>query len=123
MYLITESQFSDIFIQENGNEHISIDFEKVKKHGSMILRNSWYGNVVYFGNQEGFPIFTFTGYWNIGDEPFVAPSANYLKKLSLGLKETYNLSKDKIVEYLIKKHGIKQNFTKEKIISLLGNFI
>lgn len=118
-YLITEEQFSDVVSQENYDTRIYVDFKRIKKQGSAVLSNSWYGNIIYLGDREGSPVFTFTASWDITNKPFVAPSADYLKMLALGLKESYCLSKNKIIEYLIKKEGVKKNFTEEMLLELL----
>lgn len=122
MYLITEQQFSDVMSQENGNKCISVDLRKAREEGSMVLCKSWYGNIVYVGEQKEGPIFTFTSYWDIGDEPFVAPSSTYLKMLASGLKGKYRFTTDEIIKYLITKPGILNNFAKDKLMSFISDF-
>lgn len=117
-YLITREQFTDVFKQENGGSNISIDFEEVKRSGSKVFCESWYGNVVYLNDSEGIPIFTFTAYWNIGCMPFTAPSEAYLKQLISGLKETYTFTVKSLVEYLIEKPGIKENLSRDELSRL-----
>jgi tetratricopeptide (TPR) repeat protein len=121
MYLITEQQFIDVVSQENDGANISIDFQEVKQRGSMVFHESWYGNIVYLGEQDGFPIYTFTSGKNIALEAPVAPSAQYLQYLISGLKEVYPVTDEDIVKYLITKPGIKGSYTIGELANLLGD--
>ena len=119
MYLITEQQFADVVSQENDGAKISMDLQKVKQQGSMVFRESWYGNILYLGDQDGFPIYTFTSEKNIALEAPVAPSPEYLKTVISGLKEVYPVTLDDIVKYLLSKPGIKNSYTREDLANLL----
>ena len=119
MYLITEQQFIDVVSQENGGAEISIDLQKVKQQGSMVFHESWYGNILYLGEQNGFPIYTFTSGKNIALEPPVAPSPEYLQAIISGLKEVYPVTHDDIVKYLLSKPGIKDSYTREDLANFL----
>ncbi len=121
MYLITEQQFIDVVSQENDEAKISIDFQKAKQRGSMVFHESWYGNLVYLGEQDGFPIYTFTSDKNIAMETPVAPSPQYLQEIISGLKEVYPVTDEDIVKYLITKPGIKDNYTIGELAHLLGD--
>jgi len=119
MYLITEQQFIDVVSQENDGARISMDLEKVKQQGSMVFHESWYGNILYLGEQDGFPIYTFTSSKDIGLEAPVAPSPKYLQYIISGLKEVYPVAHDDIVKYLLSKPGIKDSYTREELANLL----
>ncbi|HXX34979.1 MAG TPA: tetratricopeptide repeat protein, partial [Thermodesulfobacteriota bacterium] len=119
MYLITEQQFIDVVSQENEGAKISVDLQKVKQQGSMVFHESWYGNILYLGEQSGFPIYTFTSCKNIALEPPVAPSSEYLQAIISGLKEVYPVTPDDIIEYLLSKPGIKDSYTREDLANLL----
>jgi tetratricopeptide (TPR) repeat protein len=119
MYLITEQQFIDVVSQENEGAKISIDLQKAKQQGSMVFHESWYGNILYLGEQDGFPIYTFTSGKNIALEPPVAPSPEYLQAIISGLKEVYPVTHDDIVKYLLSKPGIKDSYTREDLANLL----
>jgi tetratricopeptide (TPR) repeat protein len=121
MYLITEQQFIDVVSQENDGVNISIDFQEVRKRGSMVFHESWYGNIVYLGEQDGFPIYTFTSGKNIALEAPVAPSPQYLKYIISGLKEVYPVTDEDIVKYLMTRPGIKGNYTIGELANLLGD--
>jgi hypothetical protein len=120
MYLITKEQFIDVVKQENNNQEISIDFEEVKKAGSKVFRNSWYGNIVYLGEDEGYPIFTFTHHKDIKYQKVGLPSDKYIQIIAAGLKETLNWTEKKIADYLIQKDGIRGLIDKEDFIKKLG---
>jgi hypothetical protein len=121
MYLVTEQQFIDVVSQENDEAEISVDFQEVKQQGSMVFHESWYGNIVYLGEQDGFPIYTFTSGKNIVMEAPVAPSPQYLKYIISGLKEVYPVTDEDIVKYLMTKPGIKGYYTIGELTHLLGD--
>jgi hypothetical protein len=117
MYLITKEQFIDVLKQENDYAgSCFIDFKKIKETGKGLVLRSWYGTGIYIGDFDKVPIFTFTAYWDIGMEPFTAPSNDYLRTIALGLIESHSCSNQEIVEYLISKPGIQGNFTKQQLI-------
>ena len=119
MYLITREQFIDVVSQENDNIPIALDFGTVVDKGSAFLCESWYGNIIFLGENEGFPIYTFTALRDIGFEPFTAPSEGYLQTIALGLREAYGLGSDEICEYLMKKAGVKGNYEKETLAGIV----
>jgi hypothetical protein len=120
MYLITQEQFVEVVKQEtNNNSDLNIDFEKAKKSGSIIFRKkSWYGNLLYLGEQNGNPIFTFTNERNLNDK-INAPNKEYLSMIISGIKETYNLSDLEIKEYLEEIEGIKGNPIEKELGKLI----
>lgn len=122
MYLITKQQFTDVVKQETTNENnLTINFENAISKGSLIFNEgSWYGNLIYLGTQNDFPIFTFTNQENIGETN--KPSENYLRTITKGIQETYNLSTAEIVNYFISKSGIINNFTKEQLTKIVGGY-
>lgn len=121
MYLIIREQFIDVVKQENGNREVSIDFEEVRRKGSKVFCESWYGNIVYLGDDEGYPIFTFTHYKDIEDQVvnFNLPSDEYIQIIAAGLKETLNWTKEEIADYLIRKQGIRATIDKKDLIRKL----
>ncbi|HEO64467.1 MAG TPA: hypothetical protein ENI73_01215 [Spirochaetes bacterium] len=118
MYLVSEQQFIDVVSQENGDiEMPIIDLKALQKVGSkVIFKDSWYGNIIYIGELEGYPIFTFTSSASMDAESFVAPSYEYLKVIITGLQETYFYTNKEIADYLLTKPGIMNNFTQEELI-------
>jgi len=117
-YLITLEQFKDIVSQENNGLDIDLNLDEVMKDRSKIFRaNVWYGNILYLGEEEGYPIFTFTAPWDIGDIEWKKPSHPYLKTIIKGLLEDY--SNEEIYRYFQSKQGIKGEFTEEELRSLI----
>lgn len=119
MYLINREQFIDVVKQENDHQEISIDFEEVKRKGSKVFLTSWYGNIVYLGDDEGYPVFTFTHYRDMGKQSFNMPSDGYIQIIAAGLKETLNWGREEIADYLIQKEGIKGKIKKGDLIKKL----
>lgn len=121
MYLITKEQFIEVVKQEtNYKEELNIDFEKAQQSGSLIFREkSWYGNLLYLGEKNGNPIFTFTNERNLTDK-INAPSKEYLSMIISGIKETYNLSEIEIKEYFEGMLGIKGNPIEKELEKLIG---
>lgn len=120
MYLITPEQYVEIVKQENNHKgELLIDFKKAKEKGSLILKEkSWYGNLLYLGEQYGSPIFTFTNEKYLSDK-INPPSEQYLLTIINGLKETYNLNENEIKEYLENLSGIKGYSIEKKLIELI----
>jgi hypothetical protein len=117
-YLITVGQFLDVVKQENGGGNFEIDLNEVKRNGSKIFhRNSWYGNILYLGEEKGFPIFTFTAPWDINDVEWKKPSHPYLSTIIKGLKQDY--SDEEIFHYFNSKSGIKDNYSEEELAAIL----
>jgi hypothetical protein len=116
MYLITRQQFLEVVQQENNtNEYIDIDFNKTQKDKSSVVRkNSWYGKLLYLGEEDNAPIFTFT------NEKFLlndinSPDPHYLKTIIKGLIDTHHLNKSQLKAYLLSKKGIDKSKIDEVI--------
>lgn len=120
MYLITTEQFVEVVKQENHlSEELPIDFQKAKDEGSLIVRaDSWYGKLLYLGDQKGHPIFTFTNESILSNE-INAPSEGYLLTLINGLKETYGLSETELIAYFENKVGIKGGEIEKRLMELV----
>lgn len=116
-YLITTQQFFDVVKQENSGFDLDIDLNEIKSKGIKTLRQSWYGTILYLGEDKGYPIFTFTAPWDISEVKLNKPSNAYLRTIIKGLKKEY--ADDEIYEYLIKKPGIKGNYKEEELRGLL----
>lgn len=116
-YLITVEQFLDVVKQENGGKKYTIDLHKVKEERSQIFRQSWYGNIVYLGEGDGYPIFTFTAPWDIGEVAWNRPSHAYLKTIVYGLKTDF--SNEEIYDYFKNKPGIKGKYSEEELAAII----
>lgn len=80
------------------------------QNGSYIFKEkSGYGNLLYIGQQNDYPIFTLT---NESDNQMeTKPSADYLKTIYLGIKQTHGFDDRTILHYLKNKRGIIGNYT------------
>lgn len=117
-YLITIEQFLDIVKQENDGIEFDINLNEVIELGSKIFNShSWYGNILYLGENEGYPIFTFTAPWEIGEVELKKPSHAYLSTIINGLKNDY--SSEDIYQYFLNKPGIKDLYTDEELASVV----
>ncbi|PKD20727.1 hypothetical protein APR41_13735 [Salegentibacter salinarum] len=120
MYLITRQQFIDLVQQEIKFEgDFNIDLETVIKNRSLDMKNnSWYGKIIYLGEDENCPIFTFTNEDYLKEE-INPPHEFYLKIIIEGLKETYKMNDAEIKSYLKNKEGIKGFPIEDKIPQLI----
>ncbi|MES2616685.1 MAG: hypothetical protein V4613_02340 [Bacteroidota bacterium] len=120
MYLITKGQLIDIARQEtNTKTELTIDFDKAISDCSFIFkRPSWYGNILYLGEQHGYPVFTLTNENDL--QPFTKPSTNYIKTISEGIKEAHNFDDRTILEYLRAKGGIYGNYDDQELENIIG---
>lgn len=117
-YLITGEQFLDVVKQENNGLNFEIDLHEVKQKGSKVFRrHSWYGNILYLGDENGFPIYTFTAPWDINEVEWKKPSPAYLKTIIKGLSKNY--SNEEIFAYFQSKPGIKDQYSGYELALLL----
>lgn len=116
MYLITDEQFEDVVRQENGVEDMTVDIEEVKKKGSLIIDGgSYYGNLLYAGDEEGYPIFTFTNPKPLSEMTITRPSTPYLAMLIRGFMEAYTQDVERITNYLYEKPGVPEHYSRKEI--------
>lgn len=105
-YLITKEQFLDVVRQENSmplDSKIYIDYETLYKTGTFILfEDKIYGRLLYLGDSEGYPIYTFTSIDTIERIPKGRLLGEYKEVISEGLKETYSFNDEYINRYLEK---------------------
>lgn len=122
-YLITKEQFVEVVRQENGYKptdvSINIDFQKTIKEGISFIKPCWYGRIIFLGNENGYPIFTFSGKWEDDEITTNAPSSEYLRTIIGGIKERYSLNNDEIVKYFINIKGIQGIINEDKIREIL----
>lgn len=120
MYLITAEQFSELVKQEIRFEgKLEPDLALAVKNGFLITQpETWYGKILYLGTEKGLPIFTFTNIDFLETE-INAPNEHYLKKIILGLRETYDFTDEQILDYLSSKKGIKGYISEQKLWEFL----
>lgn len=117
-YLITDGQFLDVVKQENNGINVELDLHEVQRQGSKIFNHqSWYGNILFLGEEKGYPIFTFTAPWDINDVEWKKPSHAYLGTIIKGLKKDY--SNEEIYHYFQNKQGITGNYSNDELASAI----
>ncbi|WP_225228577.1 hypothetical protein [Bacillus sp. PS06] len=119
MYLITADQFKDVVRQENDDNTLDINLTEVIDKKASTFRNSWYGHIIHLGEQDLYPIFTFTSFWDQGDVPYQGPSDEYLSTILRGIKNTYTMTDEELINYIKNKKGIKDNLSINHIKTLL----
>jgi len=95
MWRITREQYEDVRNQEG---------------------RSWYNYEIFLGKERGIPIYTITNANILAN--IRQPSEAYLKTIISGLKEMRRWSDEMLVEYLMKKDGIKE-LGMDKLIGLI----
>lgn len=118
MYLITREQFEDVVRQESNTlENFTIDYSDLNEKGfSDLIPNVWYGRMIYLGEEEGHPIYSFT---NSQDQQEVqAPSLAYLSTIMRGLQENFQLNAAQLAEYFIQQAGIEPHFDRDSLRQL-----
>lgn len=114
MYLITEQQFAEVVSQENKSPLMDINLQRVMEDGSGEVGGGWYGKILHVGEEDGYPIFTFTNPKAIGDTAFNKPSAAYLSTIATGLLELGYTEKETI-QYFLHKQGIAGHFSEKSL--------
>lgn len=120
IFLITKGQLIDIAKQETKTEtELTLDFDKAVNDGSYIFKQrSWYGNLLYLGQQGDYPIFTLTNENDL--QTSTKPSKSYLKTICQGIRESHKFDDKTIFEYLRNKRGIKENYKDEELSSIIN---
>ena len=121
-YLIKTSQFEEVVGQENHLKGgVPIDYEKVKTAGKLALPSPLdegnYGQILYGGEYEGAPIFTFTN--RAGHQESTRPSIRYLRMIASGLRQAHNMDAEAAASYLYDKPGLIDVYTRNELATLL----
>jgi hypothetical protein len=124
MYLVRRRQFQDVLRQENGlgdpRTDPGLDLDEVIRTGRASYGEGFYNTVLHLGEEAGYPIFTFTASWTPGVSPIRAPSPRYVRVIAQGLRETYALSTEGIVEYLEALPGVAGAFSAKDLLRIAG---
>lgn len=124
MYLITDEQFADVVKQENRmktGENLDLKLQEARHLDHLVIINdSWYGRLLFLGENDGYPIYTFTNIIDVEDEVLTHPSKEYLQMIGSGLYENYHFTKKELSNYFMQKCGIKDYYTKEQMDVVLS---
>jgi hypothetical protein len=118
-YLITEAQFHDVVSQENNGSSVEINLIEVVQNGYSVIHNGWYNRIVYLGENDGAPTFTFTSNCSLETVTPTKPPTAYLLTIANGLSEL-GLTEKECFDYLRNKSGIKGNFSDVGLCELLS---
>jgi hypothetical protein len=122
MYLITDEQFNDVVLQENGREvdgaRLVPPAEQLYDAKEYVLPGlKTYGRLLLVGIADSYPILTFTATESHAP-PIAPPSEPYVKVMARGLKETYPGMNDReIVEYLLRAEGVRDRIQPDHLAS------
>lgn len=121
MHLITKEQFIDLVKQETmSGGNIKINFDECKRKGSLIVEDPpWYGRLIYLGEDDNHPIFTFTAKEDLTNQ-INRPDESYLKTIIEGIKETFPLNAIGICDYLLPLEGVKGHYTKGELLEVIN---
>lgn len=118
LYLITAEQFCDLHAQEcNQEPGALLDLSTAVDQGYIdAYAEKWYGRILYLGQQEERPIFTFTNVRDLTKEN--SPHPNYLKSLMRGLHYSHRLEPPDQARYFLTKRGIAGHWSEEELTEL-----
>lgn len=112
MYLVTKEQFQEVVWQENNindfKNQPGIDFEEVRRKKYIKIADSNYGRIIYLAEKDSIPIYTFTANWEDSQIEYIPPGPKYLKLIALGIKMTYSLTDEEVLDYFIQQPGIRE---------------
>ena len=119
-YLLTEEQFSDVAIQEMHRDLATaapVDLAPVLAHRRHTYGPGRYETLHHLGDLDGHPVLTFTTEHRDAVEPR-RPTADYLRVVGRGLRETHGLTAGQAADYLHARPGIG-DWTTETLADLL----
>jgi len=123
MYLISSRQFKEIVVQENARSTFelldTIDLQTTVTEGFSTIPGSHYDRLIYLGQRDGSPIFTFTANWDEGSVKLTRPGPKYLAVLSEGLREAYAMSDEAIADYFTDAEGIAGCIPREELLRIV----
>ena len=127
IYKITREQFIEIVQQENGQEpdvlKLSIDFDKLTDQKSILLTDyeneGWYPKLLLIGFKDQIPVLTFTSNWKKDEISYSKPGGKYLNVIAKGIKESFNIDDDAIIEYFMDKNGIREFYQRKELKNLI----
>ncbi|MBY6037831.1 hypothetical protein KUV80_14255 [Fictibacillus nanhaiensis] len=119
-YLITVEQFLDVTAQENSCDEIEADLEEVIQKGYIHFGKGWYSRMVYLGEEEGYPMVTFTCNLDLNEQQLNSPPIAYLTTIAKGLSQV-GLTKEEAVTYFANTPGILGKMSEQEIEGIIGS--
>jgi len=99
-YLVTPEQFQDVFAQETGRAvGYEVDLVEARAQVSLVTGSGRYDLVLYLGDHDGHPMFTFTtpDAMSLEHNP---PANVYREVVVRGLQEAHGLSAAEAARYV-----------------------
>jgi len=121
MYLITKDQFFDLVKQENYiplNEKLDWTLPNPGEEKKLLPHN-WYGKLLHLGEEDGYPIYTFTILEDFERVQINPPDRSYIKIIQKGLEETHIFSLWEVEKYLMQLRGIKGYYSRDELQRIL----
>ncbi|MGP3979417.1 histone deacetylase [Streptomyces sp. 8N114] len=120
-HLVTPGQFSDIAEQEMYREPgAELELSGVLTHGRLSLGEGRYETLVCAGELAGHPVLTFTAPWRLGEVPYVAPAAAYVRYLAFGLLQEGGRTAETVARYLAGAPGAEGHWSVGAVLELVG---
>lgn len=126
-HLLTEEQLADLAAQEMYREPgRAPDLGGLGGPGGLRpgerreLGPGRYETLVRAGDLDGLPVLTLTAPWGVGDVPWTAPSAAYLRVLAEGLREAGGHSAEEVAGYLASRPGAAGHWTAREVARVAG---
>jgi hypothetical protein len=85
------------------------------------MNDNWYGRIIYIGDEEGYPILTFTAPWGDNQIQLNPPGEKYLEVIINGIKECYGMKNEKIIAHLSNVSGIKNSIEVDTLKTCINN--
>lgn len=121
MYLITKEQFYHVVMQENNlscSETCAFDLPKVGE--MLVIAQGLYGRILCIGQEEGYPIYTFTSVKAEEELMINGPCEAYLQMIARGMLEIYDLSTMQLVNYFKDLKGVAGHYTQVQLMDLFN---
>ena len=112
-YLISWSQFEDLFAQENGRPTEALELQGIERRRPGT--DGSYRQVVVLEARDGHPSITFT---DTERAPTSTPSASYLTWVVRGLVESHVVTTESVTEYLLAAPGVVPHWSRAALARL-----
>ncbi|MEO7942202.1 MAG: histone deacetylase [Marmoricola sp.] len=121
-YLVTTEQFADVAAQEmrrppGGKFAHDLAGLLPDVETMVAIGRGLYETVIRLGELDGVPMFTITHH-DVGTLTLAAPTAVYLRWISLGLRESHGYDNPQIAGYLARASGIREVWTESELLTL-----
>lgn len=119
MYKITIEQFEDVHRQENNaDDPQPLLMDRLVERGRVLQYDRLYGLALLLGfHDDGDPIVTITS--RVRQTEINEPDPRYLFTMGSGLAEAFSMTSADVVDYLVRKEGLRGVRSGEEILQSL----